>query len=325
MRPVFKIVIDGRQLVTAGIRDRLLSLSVTDEAGRQSDAAEIRLDDRDSAIERPRRGVAMEISLGYEGRKATVQGVYIVDETELSGPPQTLAVRAKAADMRASLKAQRTRSWDDVSIGDLVASIAASHGLEPRVGSALRPVRISHLDQTEESDLHLLTRLARDHDAVAKPAGGFLLFVPQGEAASATGQPMPTIDVRPEDARSWRVTLADRAKYRSVRAHWHDAGTGERMTETAGSGDPAWTLRRAYASESEAREAARAKLAELARAIARLSVVLSPGNPVAAAEAELRMRDFRDGVDGSWTCRRVVHRLGPGGYSTSVEAEPPTA
>ncbi|MDE0126356.1 MAG: contractile injection system protein, VgrG/Pvc8 family [Bryobacterales bacterium] len=321
MRPAFRIVIDGRQDVTDRFRDRLLSLRVTDEAGVRSDAVEVRLDDRDSAIELPPTGRGMEVSLGWEDRRETVDGTYVVDEVELSGPPQTLAVRAKAADTHSSLKAQKTRSWDDVSLGDLVASIATDHGLKPRVGGALRAVRIPHLDQTEESDLHLLTRLARDHDAVAKPAGGFLLFVPRGDAASATGQPMPVVDVRPEDCRRWSVTIADREAYRSVRAHWHEPESGERRTETAGDGEPAWTLRRTWASASEAREAARAKLSALERGTVRLSLELSPGNPVAAAEAELRLSGFRDGANGSWTCSRAVHRLDRSGYSTTVEAE----
>ena len=263
----------------------------------------------------------MEVSLGWEGRRERVEGAYVVDEVELSGPPQTLAVRAKAADMHSSLKAQKTRSWDDVSLGRLVSSIAAGHSLEARVGSALRTVRIPHLDQTEESDLHLLTRLAQDHDAVAKPAGGLLLFVRQGRAASATGRPMPTVDVRPEHGRRWSVTIADREAYSSVEAHWYEPETGDRRTETAGSGEPVWTIRRGWASASEAREAARAKLSALKRSTMRLALDLSVGNPVVAAEAELRLSGFRDGADGSWTCSRAVHRLDRGGYVTSVAAE----
>ena len=180
-----------------------------------------------------------------------------MDEFDLSGPPDTLAIRAKGADMRAELKAQKRCSWDDVTMGDLVDRIGADHGLEARVGSALRSIRIPHLDQLEESDLHLLTRLARDHDAVAKQAGERLLFVPRGEVSSATGKPMSAVDVRPRDARRWHVTIADRDAYASARAHWHEPAAGRRRTETAVSGGPARTLRRTHASASEAAEAAR--------------------------------------------------------------------
>lgn len=320
MTPVFRIVIDNRRDITELVRDRFLSLSVTDEAGRQSDSAELRLDDRGGAIELPPKGAKMTVSLGYEGREETVTGTYVVDEFELSGPPMALAIRAKGADMRAELKAQKTRSWGEVTLGDLAGRIAADHGLKARVGSALRGIAIPHLDQTEESDLNLLTRLASDHDAVAKQSGDYLLLVPRGEAASATGKPMPAVDVRPQDTRRWRVTLADREAYGSVEASWHDPGTGKRETETAGSGEPKWTIRRAYASASEAAEAARAKLAQLARGTALLTLDLSPGNPVVAAEAELRLAKFRAGVDGSWTCQRVVHKLDLGGFSTALEA-----
>lgn len=321
MRPVFSVVIDGRGDITDLIRDRLLSLSLTDEASRQSDSAELRLDNRDGAIRLPPRGAKMTVTLGWEGSKQTFAAAYAVDEFEISGPPLALAIRAKGADMRADLKAQKTRSWDDISVGDLVGEIAADHGLRARVGGALRAEAIPHLDQTEESDLHLLTRLARDRDAVAKQAGEYLLFVPRGEASSAAGKPMPRIEIRPGDTRRWRVTIADREAYASVRAHWHDPETGERRTETAGSGSPSRTLRQAYGSAPEAAAAARSELARHGRDAVTLSADLAPGNPSAAAEAELRTAGFGDGADRSWTCRRVVHRLDRRGYSTAVEAE----
>jgi uncharacterized protein len=39
------------------------------------------------------------------------------------------------------------------------------------VAESLAGIHVTHLDQTEESDLHLLTRLAREHGALAKAGG----------------------------------------------------------------------------------------------------------------------------------------------------------
>ena len=123
MTPAFRIIVDRHQDVTAAIRERLLSLRVSDEEGYNSDAVEIRLDDRGGTVELPRRGAELTVELGYdkvpesELRKGLLEpgrvpmGRYTVDEVELSGPPATLAIRAKAADMRAALKQRRTRSW----------------------------------------------------------------------------------------------------------------------------------------------------------------------------------------------------------------------
>ena len=325
MTPDFRIEVDGSQDATAAIRDRLLQLSVTDEAGEQSDSAEIRIDDRGGAVALPRKGSRLSISLGWLDGKMTPAGEFTVDETALEGPPDTLVIRARGADMRSSLKSRKSRSWSDVSLGELVAGIASEHGLEGRVGESLRAVRIPHLDQTEESDLHLLTRVARDYDAIAKPASGKLLLVPRGEASSATGRRMPAVEIEPADASRWRASLADRGDYSAVTARWRDAGAAGSVTEEAGSGEPVYALRRLYPSSGEARDAARAKLRELLRGTGRLAITLEPGKPEIAAEAELLLKGFRDGLEGRWICTRAVHRIGDGGYSTSVTAELPTA
>jgi hypothetical protein len=72
--------------------------------------------------------------------------------------------------------------------------LLASYGAEKfgaLVSQQLALIAIEHIDQSNESDLHLLTRLARQHGAVSKPVAGFLVFVFKGEAKSATGQQLP--------------------------------------------------------------------------------------------------------------------------------------
>lgn len=325
MTPDFRVEVDGSKDATQAIQDRLLQLSVTDEAGVQSDSAEIRVDDRGGVVELPRKGSQLSISLGWLDGAMTPVGQFTVDETALEGPPNALVIRARGADMRSSLKSRKSRSWSDVSLRDLVGGIASEHGLEGRVGDSLQSVRIPHLDQTEESDLHLLTRVARDYDAIAKPAAGMLLLVSRGEASSVSGRSMPTVEISRTDAASWRASLADRGEYSAVTARWRDADAAGSVTEEAGSGEPVYALRRLYPSSGEARDAARAKLRSLLRGTGRLSITLEPGRPEVAAEAKLRLGGFRKGLDGSWVCMRVRHQISGGAYSTTVTAELPTA
>ena len=322
MKPAFRVFADSVE-ITDTVRERLVSLSVTDEAGRRSDTLEIRIDDRDGVVELPRKGAKLEVSLGYRETGLARMGLFVVDEVELSGPPDALVIRGKAADMEASLKEHRTRPWDDVTLGDMVAAIATEHGLEPRVGEFLAPIDIPHLDQTEESDLHLLTRLARQYDAVAKPAGGHLLFVPRGEAKTAMGREIPAVAIHRSETAEHRVTLADRGKYQSVIAHWHDTATGARTPVRSGEGRPAFTLRHAYPDATAAMDAARAKLDVLGRGLGTLGLTLKQGNPLLAAETPLILSGFRRGVDGDWVATRVSHNLGDGGYETRVEVETP--
>ncbi len=321
MTPVYEVRANNND-ITAAIRRRLLSLRVTDETGYQSDAVEIELDDRDGAIHLPRKGAALEVELGYEEMGKARMGSYTVDEVELSGPPDTLTIRAKAANMLSTFKQHKTRSWDDVTISELVDSIAADHGLDPRVGDSIRAITDRrHIDQTEESDRNLLKRLSEDYDAVSKQAGPLLLFVKRGQGKSATGQQVTPATLSREQTGGHRVTLADSGKFQAVRAHWYDMETGERTEVQAGDDEPVYTLRENYIDEATARQAARSKLDMLNRGTATLSLTLKPGNLTIRAETPLTLTGFREGVNGRWIATRVTHEISSSGYSTQVEAE----
>ncbi len=335
MSPDFRIVVDGSQDVSPAIRERLLSLLVSDEEGYNSDAVEIRLDDRGGTVELPRRGAELTVELGYDkvpeaerrnGLKPgrVRMGRYTVDEVELSGPPATLAIRARAADMRAAMKQRRTRSWQSVLLGDLIKTIGRQYGLDARVADELAKIILPHVDQTDESDLHLLTRLGERYDAAARPANGRLVFARRGAAMSATSGALTAVRIAREQAADYRVTLADRPEYRSVRAYWYDTAAGRRVEVTAGEGEPVYALRDDHIDEATARKAAQARLDILKRGAATLSLVLKPGLPTVGAESPLTLSGFRNGVNGLWIAARVSHEIDNSGYSTRVEAETPT-
>jgi len=321
LRPTFQIFADKLD-VTAKIQDRLLRLSITDAAGVKSDTAEISLDDRDAMLEVPRKGAKLEIWLGYIETGIYLMGTYVVDEIELSGPPRTMTIRAKAADMLQSLKAPKTRPWDKVTLGSITKKIASEHGYQASVDSSLAGISFEHVDQTEESDMHFLTRLAKQYDAVAKPANGSMVVVPKGSSKSASGQDLPVISLGLSDLTSWNVTLADRGKYKKVKAYHHSYKTGKRTEVEVGTEDPAYVLRHTYPDAEQAKAAGSAKLEGFFRGEAKASFCF-PGNPLVAAEIKLTVAGVRDGVDGDWIIRSVTHELSNSGYSSRVEAEAP--
>jgi phage protein D len=324
MTPDFLLLANAED-VTGTLRRRFISLRITDEAGTKSDTAEIVLDDRDSLIQWPEHGAILDISLGYQETGLSRLGSYIVDEVAHSGPPDTLTVRAKAADMIASLKAPKTRQWEQQSLGHIVDQIAGEHGLQPRVSQALDQIVIPHVDQTEESDLHFLTRLARQYDAVAKPASGFLLFVVKGEAKAASGRTLSSVSLVPSQIVQHRMTQADRGKYTAVRTFWHDVATADRVAVLTGSGEPVFTVRQSYPDAAQAADAGAAKLNALQRGEASLSLTLI-GNTGVQAEAELSLSGLRDNVNGLWLIKRVEHQLDTSqGFITRLDADIPAA
>ena len=319
MTPDFRIEADGRD-VTGNINDRLLRLSITDQEGVKSDRLEFTVDDRDNLVALPRTGAKIRVWLGYRETGVSYMGLFVVDEVEISGPPEQITVRARAADMRRSLKSHKTRKFENTTIGGVVRKIAGEHGLTPVTGGPLARLKLPYLGQTEESDMHLLTRLARRHDATFKVADGKLVFVPRGTGKTASGKPMRVRFGR-TDLISWTATVKERPRHKAAQARWHDRSQARARVETAGGGEPAFRLRHEYPSRGEAKSAAEAKKKQLKRGEGLLSCTVS-GDPAIVAGARLTVSGVRGGVDGEWVIKTATHTLdSQGGYITGVEAE----
>ncbi len=319
MRPDFTVTAAGID-ITRKIADRLLALTITDEVGIRSDALEIVLDDRDGLIELPRPGAPLRVAMGYKETVTLPMGLYSCDEVSVKGPPDTMTIRCKAADMGGALKDQKTRAWDDITIGAIVETIAAEHDLVPRVAAAFKDVLHDHLDQTDESDLNFLTRIGADHGAIVAVKGGALLFIGQAEGKSTSGLTMPPRPLCKSARTSWSATLATRENFNTVEAFWHDRKAGARKTVTAGEGAPVKRLRHCCKDEADARRAAKAKLDECQRGNDTFSVTL-PGDPLLAAGGQIIAIGFRPGLDGLWSVKTTTHSITSRGYTTKISCE----
>lgn len=322
MRPVYEVIAEGED-ITEKIRGRLLSISVTDEPGIQSDKCQLELDDEKGQIEIPREEATLEVSLGYAESGLVKMGTFVVDEIGLSGPPKTMAIRAKAADMLNPFKVRRTKAWDQKTIGAIVAEVVAPYGLKARVAEKFSGLTIEHIDQTDESDLHFLTRLGREHDALAKPTNGFFVFVPLGSSESASGESLEVVRIHASADTHYDVTIGGRTKHQKSRAAWHNSQTGKREFEDHGDGETTYEIPRSFPDAPRARAAAEAQDRRLKRTEKTLRLTM-PGLPTLLAESPIETIGFRVGVDGLWVCDNVEHYItASGGFTTSLTANIP--
>lgn len=319
MKPAFRILHDKAD-ITALVADRLLSLRVTDEAGITSDQFDLSVDNRDGAIAIPATGAELQVAMGYDGQTLFDMGRYTIDEVESSGMPRTLSLRGKAADMKASLKSQKKRNWDKTTVGKIVEAVAAEHGMKAKVAEKFAKIAIDHLDQTYESDMNLLSRLAEQYGAVMKPAGGYILFVERGAGVNADGKPLPTTAIVLTDVLDWRASIHERQFYARVGAHFRDKRKARVTYVYAGNGDPVMYIRHPYKSEADALAAAEAKLRQLARGRTGLSMTLG-GKPIICAEMPIMVSVGDLTADGEWIVTRAEHRIDGGGLVTSLEAQ----
>ena len=324
MTPDLRVTADGRD-ITSTVADRLLEAEVVD-ALDEADAFNLTLDDRPPGVRLPPTGAELVVELGYLGRGVAPMGRYVVDEVELSGPPATLTVRAAPPDLRGEIKAPRTRSWSDYTIGRLVGAIASRHGLEPRVDEALAGVALPHVDQVDESDLNLLRRLASYQlDVAAKVADGRLVFVRREVLAHEAAE--AAVRIVRSDAAEYRVLRADREMYSAVVAHWREFSAGELQAVRAGElmSGPVYQLPETFPDRVSAANASETKLRALRRGVHTGQLTLTPGRPDLAADVPVELTGWRAGVDGVWMIRRARHALGRDGYRTAVDIEAVTS
>ncbi|WP_107495321.1 contractile injection system protein, VgrG/Pvc8 family [Thalassobius sp. I31.1] len=313
-------ILEGGSDITARFKDRLTGLSITDEAGLKSDSAEISVDNRDQRVELPPVGAKLEIALGFKETGLTAMGHYIVDDLSGEIMPEVMTISAKAADMLGSIRAPKTRAWEAVTLGDIVNTIAADHNLKPAVSEDLQPAFFGYLAQTSESDLNLLTRLARDLNATVKPAAGHLVFVRRGAGKTVSGEDiLPHVIHRSQISRgSWKLT--GRGKYGKVTAEWSETGTASLHRVSAGEKSPELKLRHPYATEAEARRAAEAALRASQFASGSISLQLGGFFGDIAAESPVDLQGILPELTGIWIVTRVTHRLGET-LTTSIDAK----
>lgn len=220
-RPIYRVEIDGTD-ITATLQGRLISLTLTDNRGFEADQVDIELDDADGLLDLPSRGAAARVWIGWAATGLVYKGSYVVDEIEHAGAPDTLTIHARSADLRTGLTTQRDRSWHAVTVGDIVNTIASENDLDATIDPGLTAQTVDHLDQTNESAVNLLTRLAEQFDAIATVKDGRLLFMRAGGGRTVSGKRLAVITIERESGDRHRFSVADRQSYNGVRATYND-------------------------------------------------------------------------------------------------------
>ncbi|AKA47537.1 TPA: phage late control D family protein [Haemophilus influenzae] len=233
--PAFKVQITTKdkkqQDITQVISSRLISLSLTDNRGLEADTLDLELSDHDGKLALPPRNATIQVALGWKGKPLIDKGQYSVDEVQFSGgagSADRLTIRARAADLKGSFSEQKERSFDKKTLGEIIDTIAKENQLKSHCEKKLANTFIAHIDQTNESDINLLSRLAEEHGAMCTVKNGTLLFMPLGQGKTASGKPIPLRKITRKSGDSYTFSIAESENYKAVRAYWHDTDTGKR-------------------------------------------------------------------------------------------------
>ncbi len=315
--------------ITAKVRPRLIGLSLTEKRGGEADQLDLTLDDTDGKLALPRKGQTIKLQLGWlQGGDVPVglfdKGAFVVDEVEWAQAPAQIHLTARSADLTAGFRIRREKSHRDTTLGAIARQIAGAHGYEARIAPELDAIPVPVIAQHGQSDMALLARLGREHDAVATIKNRRLILSPIGRGTAPSGAKLPALIIRAIDGSGGRYREVDRTADAGVEARWHDAATVTRKTVSVGTGKgKPHRLRPVYHSEAEAKAAAKAAHARAKRASAEFGFTLSYGRPDLYPERPVALSGFKSPIDAqSWAIAELVHNLdGQGGLGTSLKLQ----
>ncbi|MDR3429008.1 phage late control D family protein [Silvimonas sp.] len=318
--PRYRLQVNGKD-ITSIVENRLESLSLSVKSGFEADQLDLSLHDHDGRLALPPRQAEIRVWLGWEDLGLVDCGRYNVDEVEHSGSPDRLRITARSADFCDGLLQQYERSYHGKTIGQIVASIATESKLTPVVSPALASQVVDHIDQTRESDANFLTRLARRYDAIATVKSGKLLFMPMGEAKTASGKPIERVTITRQSGDQHRYTVADRDNFSGVKACYQNVKGAKTASVLVGKEGNVKTLHHTYASKANAQRAAESHWQRIQRGTVSFSLTLARGRVDLCPETPVTVSGFKPEIDDTtWILRDLQHSLdGSGGLTTTAQ------
>jgi phage protein D len=313
------------------LNQRLMRWSHTDAAGIESDRLEltINIEGLDGL---PSLGGKIGLRAGYLESGLVEKGEFVITQRTPFLFPMRLVVVATAAPFSvvdaSGYRQRRSASYGPVTLGALFRQLATRHGYSPRVAPSLEGIAIPHVDQSNESDMAFITRLAGRYGAVTKPINELYVLAESGQVKSLSGKQLPDVklsvtqDNRPGDQAFITAKIDEKARtqYQGCRVSWWDVAGGKQRVVQVGIA-PFKTLRQRCQNEDEARVVAEGELRRVGREGLTLQIDC-PGNPLLSAEGLLLLDETWPGyMQGRWSITKVTHSGDPtAGYRSSIMA-----
>lgn len=321
-----RLTVDGGADLTDKVNPRLLELTLSEKRGGEADELSITLHNHDGLLAAPSKGAYLALQLGWETGDDVALGLvdkgrFRVDEVNESGPPDIVTVRARSADLTGDYRKRRTQSWRDTTLGAVLKKIATRNGASAQVHGDLAGKAIAVIEQHNKSDMAFVMDLGRRYDALATWKDRKLLFMPIGSATTASGKAIPSATLKKTEGWTWSFGDTEREEHDGAEAQWHDTGTGKRKTVKRG-GKNRRRLKRVYASEAEAQQAADAATSKGKRGAKSFEYDLGFADPALQPNGRVKLSGWNGRIDGlTWLIESVETTLNSEGLGQRLKLE----
>ena len=298
------------------LNQRLISWEHIDAAGFESDQLTLTID-LEGLEGLPSLGGKIGLMVGYRETEMVDKGQFKVTRLTPTLFPFRLTLVATAApfskDDETGFKQRRTASHGPTTLGGLFRELVLQHDFSPRVAPEISLIKIDHVDQSNETDMGFLTRLAKKYNVIAKPYDDVYVLARPGQTKSLSGKILPNVTLsvtsnnRPGDHAFISATLEESAREQAkgCKTCFVDAATGVlRWIETGLA--PFKTIRQKQPNEAEAIAVGEGEVRKMLRHKYKVKITC-PGDPRLAAEGLVLLDDtWPDFMRGRWSIDKVT-------------------
>lgn len=301
---------------SALLNQRLISWEHIDAAGIESDQLTLTID-LEGLEGLPGLGGKIGLMVGYRETEMVDKGQFKVTRLTPTLFPFRLTLVATAAPFSAAdetgFKQRRTASHGPTTLGGLFSELVLQHGFSPRVAPEVSLIKIAHVDQSNETDMGFLTRLAKKYNVVAKPYDDAYVLARPGQTKSLSGKVLADVTLsvtsnnRPGDHAFISATLEESARAQTQgckTCFWDAAACVVRWVETGL--PPFKTLRQKQPSEADAIAVGEGEVRKMLREKYKVKITC-PGDPRLSAEGLVLLdATWPDFMRGRWSIDKVT-------------------
>ena len=251
-------------------------------------------------------------------------GQFELDSVDVSGPPNTITIKATALPYSAQIRqTERSKAWESYTLSGIANEMAAANGMACMYLSNSDP-SYSRVEQYKQSDIAFLSKLCHEAGISLKATNNLIVLFDQEDYEKKN--PVLTI-ARGSGSYTKHKLNAGTAgtQYASCRVSYIDPGTGKCIEATVkvedyndkAKNNQQLEITAKVASVAEAKAKA-AKYLRLHNKYSKTATFTLPGNPDIVAGVTATLTGW-GAWDGKYIVEQAAHSVGSSGYTTQVK------
>lgn len=289
--------------------EKIVSATFSDKAGNKSDQLSVTLI---PSVPRPKPATKVTFLLANSAGEVLPCGTFYVQSVTRS-KNESLRFTATSVEFSEKQKKKYSKHYKDTTLKSIVEKVSSELGHTLKFEAP--DVNLKSFNQTDETHISFLDRLAKEYDILFSIKNNIVYFV------SKSWDELPKYSVLANQCSSSQITRSTKTFYKSCIIRYRDRKKAKWNVVQVGTGTPVLEIKCECQSEQEARIKAQNALYKMQRGTVRGTLTTIGQKVYAGTHLDLK-ETFDNEDDGVYFIESASHKYThKGGWVASLEFE----